>query len=317
MKEIQLFDSEQGKTHTFMVSDENYEEITTNNNLTLAAVLLEKEQEEDNFKAAFNVMQSNRQTSKSSQAHSTVTAVSGNDDSNSETLVTSVNTETDATYPSNSENSKIWSDGATKLLIELCQKYENEFENGIKKYVWNKVARGITETFKQSYSAQQCDTKWKVLKNMYKQIKKHNEQTGNNRKKWKYFSLMDEILYCRPEINPTVTCSNNLGLITATPTRDGQVDNGLAGTLNDSENNSSSNNQNTPSFHSSFMKKRKVTENAAERRHREKMARQDRYLDLLDRLTTAVEKNTGNQKITEISCYVSADFSKGLFLDLC
>ncbi|KAG5880714.1 hypothetical protein JTB14_025557 [Gonioctena quinquepunctata] len=166
MKEIQLFDSEQGKTHTFMVSDENYEEITTNNNLTLAAVL-EKEQEKDNFKAAFNVMQSNRQTSKSSQAHSTVTAVSGNDDSNS--------------------------------------------------------------------------------------------------------------------------------LITATPTRDGQVD-GLAGTLNDSENNSSSNNQNTPSFHSSFMKKRKVTENAAERRHREKMARQDRYLDLLDRLTTAVEKNTGNPK---------------------
>ncbi|KAG5871355.1 hypothetical protein JTB14_019752 [Gonioctena quinquepunctata] len=77
---------------------------------------------------------------------------------------------------------------------------------------------------------------------------------------------------------------------------DGQVDNGLPGTLNDSENNSSSNNQNTPGFHSSLMKKRKVTENAAERRHRGKMARQDRYLDLLDRLTTAVEINTGNPK---------------------
>ncbi|KAG5878136.1 hypothetical protein JTB14_003904 [Gonioctena quinquepunctata] len=140
MKGIQLFNSDQGKTHTFMVLDENYEEFTTNNNLTLAAVLLEKEQEKDNFKAAFNVMQSNRQTSKSSQAHSTVTDESGND---------------------------------------------------------------------------------------------------------------------------------------------GQVDNGLAETLNDSENNSSSNNQNTPSFHSSFMKKRKVTENAAERRHREKISRQDRYLDLL------------------------------------
>ncbi|KAG5867147.1 hypothetical protein JTB14_011353 [Gonioctena quinquepunctata] len=63
--------------------------------------------------------------------------------------------------------------------------------------------------------------------------------------------------------------------------RNGQVDNGLAGTLNDSENNSSSDNQNTPSFHSSFMKKRKVTENAAEKRQRKKKWR-GRYLDLLE-----------------------------------
>lgn len=49
-------------------------------------------------------------------------------------------------------------------------------------------------------------------------------------------------------------------------------------------------NNNTSNFESSFMKKRKATENVAGRRHREKMERQDRYLQLLERLTTAVEK---------------------------
>ncbi|CAH2011893.1 unnamed protein product [Acanthoscelides obtectus] len=40
------------------------------------------------------------------------------------------------------------------------------------------------------------------------------------------------------------------------------------------------------------MRKRKAAENAIERRHREKMTRQDRYLDLLERLTSAVERST-------------------------
>lgn len=50
----------------------------------------------------------------------------------------------------------------------------------------------------------------------------------------------------------------------------------------------------TPSFNSTFMRKRKTTENAVERRHKEKMSRTDRFLNILDRLTTAVE-NSNNQ----------------------
>lgn len=53
---------------------------------------------------------------------------------------------------------------------------------------------------------------------------------------------------------------------------------------------------NTPNFESSFMKKRKATENAAERRHREKMERQDRYLELLERMTKAIEKTVDKEK---------------------
>lgn len=39
------------------------------------------------------------------------------------------------------------------------------------------------------------------------------------------------------------------------------------------------------------MRKRKSTENSVERRHQEKLARQDKFLELLDRLTTAVESS--------------------------
>lgn len=44
-------------------------------------------------------------------------------------------------------------------------------------------------------------------------------------------------------------------------------------------------------YTSSFMRKRKSTENSVERRHQEKLARQDKFLELLDRLTTAVESS--------------------------
>lgn len=61
---------------------------------------------------------------------------------------------------------------------------------------------------------------------------------------------------------------------------------GQVGTVEDVHSNIS----NKSNFESSFMKKRNATENAAERRHKEKMQRQDQYLQLLERLTAAVEK---------------------------
>lgn len=111
------------------------------------------------------------------------------------------------------DHSKIWTDEATKMLIELYKRYEKQFENGIKKYAWKKIATEMTNRMCQTYSAQQCDTKFKLLKNMYKQVKYHNEQSGNNRKNWKFFDMMHEILYSRPEITPKATCSSESGLI--------------------------------------------------------------------------------------------------------
>lgn len=205
---------------------------------------------------------------------------------------------------------------ATKLFISLCKKYENDFENGIKKYIWGKIANELSRTLQIQYSVQQCDTKWKGLKNMYKQVKQHNEKSGNDPKVWQYYDLMDEVLFNRPEIKARATCSSKNGLIingTHQHNEDDQLGNFFLVSKNFSsqnekkiclmgfwnlitanfnivsgENVGSVNSNRT--FNSSFMRKRTNNDNAVERRHREKMARQDRYLDLLDRLTTAIEK---------------------------
>ncbi|KAJ8911124.1 hypothetical protein NQ315_003299 [Exocentrus adspersus] len=43
-----------------------------------------------------------------------------------------------------------------------------------------------------------------------------------------------------------------------------------------------------------FVKKRKTTENAVERRHKEKMARQDRYLEIFESLVNTLKKDKEN-----------------------
>jgi hypothetical protein len=64
----------------------------------------------------------------------------------------------------------------------------------------------------------QVDTKWKGLVKTYKDVQKHNNTTGKNRKKWQYFELMHDILSQKPEINLVATCSSLSGLQVRTST---------------------------------------------------------------------------------------------------
>lgn len=109
---------------------------------------------------------------------------------------------------------KLWTTQNTLLLIELCKNHDHEFQTKIKKYVWEKVASAISKETGTSVTAQQCDTKWKLLTSMYKQILKHNNTSGKDAKHWEYYDLMDEILHKKPEIQPEATCSTRRGLTT-------------------------------------------------------------------------------------------------------
>ncbi|XP_018577275.1 uncharacterized protein LOC108915663 [Anoplophora glabripennis] len=246
--------------------------------MVLAQVLLNKEQaleqEKENFVKAFKILKetSTENLNKDCTENAEID-VASNETSNA--------TDTKLELQ---ENSKLWTEESTLNLISLCKKYDKDFEKGVKKYIWIKIAKTLSETYQQIYTAQQCDTKFKALKNMYKQIRKHNEQSGNNKKSWKYFEQMHDILFSKPEITPYATCSSKSGLIVGgTPISN----------IKDTDTSSSSSNMcETHQSTSSFSRKRKRAENATEKRHQDKMARQDRYLDLLERLTKAVEKSS-------------------------
>ncbi|XP_045474712.1 uncharacterized protein LOC123680719 [Harmonia axyridis] len=182
---------------------------------------------------------------------------------------------------------------STKQLIDLCKKYDKEFSTGIKKIVWDKISKEMSTMFGWQFTSQQCDTKWKGLKNTYKTVRRHNEQSGNAHKYWKHYDAMNDILFSKPEINAVATCSSANGLVIRPISREDNFS-------NDSINEDKDTIEAPQIYSYSFMRKCKCIDNAMERRHKDKMARQDRFLDLFERLTKAIEKGSGQSESSGI-----------------
>lgn len=171
------------------------------------------------------------------------------------------------------------------MLINLYEKYEKNFENSLKKLVWQKIAKELCEQTKLKFTYVQVDTKWKGLLRTYKDILKHNSTSGKNKKHWEYFHLLNNILYKKPEINAVATCSSQLGLVVNQTTQQKEE----------------KDKENVPTcsiveYKSSFSQKRKIKDDANERRHKEKMARLDKLQATLDRMVNYLEKKNEGEK---------------------
>lgn len=177
-------------------------------------------------------------------------------------------------------NNKLWNESNTRLLINLVEKHEKGFETGIKRFIWQKISTEISEQTGVTYTAVQVDTKWKGLVKTYKEILKHNKTTGKNRKEWKYFEVMNRMLYKRPEITPVATCSSTSGLVVRERDKENKSESDEPGESKDQE----------EKFMSNFTRKRKVQENAVEKRHQDKMLRLDRLQGTLDRMLDVLAK---------------------------
>ncbi|XP_031329150.1 uncharacterized protein LOC116160152 [Photinus pyralis] len=176
------------------------------------------------------------------------------------------------------EDRRMWTDDSTRILIELYQKFNEEFNSGIKKFVWNKIGSHISQVVGMTITGVQCDTKWKGLVKQYKSIKKHNDTSGNDTKYWKFYACMDEILFNKPEINAVATCSSSRGLKEFLET------NLQHETTRNNTPSPSTSRCSTPVSNRNKPLKRKVSENAYERRHKEKLERQDRFLNIFEKL---------------------------------
>lgn len=93
-------------------------------------------------------------------------------------------------------------------------KYEKKFDEApMKKLVWLEITKVFNKQNNKLFDHIKIENKWKSLKRTYKNIKKHNASSGNDRKVWKYFDEMNNMLYNKPEIEAPATCSNESGLI--------------------------------------------------------------------------------------------------------
>ncbi|XP_067122916.1 uncharacterized protein [Centruroides vittatus] len=106
-----------------------------------------------------------------------------------------------------------WPKARTIELISLYNEHREKFE--LPQYtniqIWRIIANKLNEEG-FSVTPAQVDTKWRGLKKTFKKIKLHNSQSGNNRKHWEFYSLMDDAIGKRPEISPVATCSNTDGV---------------------------------------------------------------------------------------------------------
>ena len=120
-------------------------------------------------------------------------------------------------YCKNKENTntnKRWDDNETLLLINLAISKKEKFTDK-KRELYKDISQQMA-TKGASFTPLQCENKLKFLINKYKDVFDHNNKTGNFRKDWKYYQLMEEFMGDKDIIRPKAKCSS-LKLLNAPP----------------------------------------------------------------------------------------------------
>ncbi|KAF2901952.1 hypothetical protein ILUMI_04234 [Ignelater luminosus] len=166
------------------------------------------------------------------------------------------------------ESERNWTNEMTVRLINKIKKFDSVFDRSLmKKTIWIKLTNEFNQENSKNLTYQQIENKWKTLKRTYKNVLKHNK------------------LFKKPEIVAPATCSSNNGLIIRNETNNSMRDRQTEDTNGeDSDVETAATQTESDAANSSFIKKRKLKENAAERRHKEKMQRFDTFNELLAKL---------------------------------
>jgi len=95
-----------------------------------------------------------------------------------------------------SGNTDIWTEQATKCLIELWGLYRPRFllaPQGKKRLLWDEISNQLRQNG-HNYSGLVCDRKWRLLKANYVKRREKYKQLGVNSVKWHYYHDLDRLL---------------------------------------------------------------------------------------------------------------------------
>ena len=99
-----------------------------------------------------------------------------------------------------------WTDEETLKLIEIWSEDKIQEElDGCKKniHIYDKVAARM-KTAEFTRSTEQCRVIVKKLRGEFRKVRDGNDKTGEDRKEWKYFDAIDDILGSKPSTKPEV-----------------------------------------------------------------------------------------------------------------
>ncbi|KAG5873245.1 hypothetical protein JTB14_009550 [Gonioctena quinquepunctata] len=172
-----------------------------------------------------------------------------------------------------------WSTPQVQLLIQLYDKNKLKFDDKKtrNKKVWKSIAEEMGIISKLKVTTEQCENKFKNLRKTYKKIIDNNSSTGRGAKNWPFFKDMDLIFSKDPDVDPISTCSN------------------LEGSSHVTGENINTSNQNVQENNIRGVKRKKPYGEEPEwfmnfredcqKRHEEKMKRQDSQLHILEKLS--------------------------------
>ncbi|CAG9815532.1 unnamed protein product [Phaedon cochleariae] len=174
-----------------------------------------------------------------------------------------------------------WSPPCVMLLLETYRNMENTFNKGklSHKRLWKKIS---AELLAKGYNVTgpQCASELRSLKKTYKATKYHNNKSGNDRRNWQFFEIMDYIFSGKAWSNP-VAIASSTGLFIQTNTLNSfeGSDSGC------STNQSSTSKQTIVSLFAKRMKQKEEHEKNKADRHKEKMEMEKKWLELLQHMS--------------------------------
>lgn len=103
-------------------------------------------------------------------------------------------------------NGIAWTRPPTLLLIDEYAKYIHKCESGLmrKKDMWNQIQLKLKNEG-YTFSVDQIAGRWKSLMRGYKNIKDHNQKSGNDAKKHEYQDELDDLFRNDPVVLPVLT----------------------------------------------------------------------------------------------------------------
>ncbi|XP_036146674.1 uncharacterized protein LOC114254116 [Monomorium pharaonis] len=102
-----------------------------------------------------------------------------------------------------------WSTTAMPLLLETYKTFQDKFSSGkySHKKVWEEISAILVKKG-HPITGPQCAAKLRSLKKTYKSVKDHNNRSGNDRRTWQFYEIMDEIFPKRAWCSPVAVASS-------------------------------------------------------------------------------------------------------------
>ncbi|XP_074114194.1 uncharacterized protein LOC141537233 isoform X2 [Cotesia typhae] len=155
---------------------------------------------------------------------------------------------------------------------------ENDFNSGkiSQKKVWEKVAKEL-KVKGHDVTGPQCSSKLRSLKKSYKSIKDHNSKSGNDRRTWQFFDIMEEI-FSQKAWCDLVAIASSTGL----SNKQLESNDSMGGS--DSGCSIKSNKTPIATLLGKRLKQKEEHEQQKNKRHKERMEMDEKFLNVLEKL---------------------------------